>query len=704
MEQNKSDKLYSLLKHWNFPDIATINPNSLDYLFDIPDTRPFFDWFFANVTESCYIPKSKLEAFDVKASKGQVIYDLDKLEEMNRLMNLKRDNQEIKTKNLREILNNSECRDELESYEFDFEKCNDIELLKKEIEKTEKEVQFQKRKHEFNKFCQKKFNDDLKETKIREESESRLQAKLEEKENYLKNSSKMINQNLNKTFIEFQAKLSDEERLNCLISNEEEIGEIDNYIVKEKAFLNTIKNLMNLELDCTDLKNLKGKLESDKIDSKEPTEKELLNQKQFQIIMKKKFPKAMDEWIHSKVGSKSSKTLLDEINRIDAEFDQFFVYSEDQLKQDPNLVAQIEQQILQNEQAKEEFLEKYKNLVKLMPTLINQLAYLKMVHLACIDLEKKELDLNLFYNKQDKLFKALNSQKSRIEFINYLQNSKLNNLENLKELFDELIDDHNQNGNKTNAHNSMASTSILATPMISMLQQNKNMNLSNFNQFSNANMLSSTMCSQFISSPSKQLSSKYSHSLESHVDPNTGFIHILNQFLITALRKFDQSDDLSGDMFKLTNPISINFNDNLDNYINLKNSINNLSKSSSNLIVLEKQCKYFFNGILKAIEYLYERDETTNESNSRLKNTMNYNLSKINVKMTKKLEMPIKKLGEQCVDLQNLFAAKIFQNYNQLKHYYSTDKLANIQRNFFVYFYTNPKQIEVIMEQLNSIS
>lgn len=680
--ESKSEKLCNLLKNCNYP--SKLSPNNLNYLFEFPDLKPFFEKFFDQVNESCYHSKEKLDAFIAKAEKGQVIYDVNKLKEMHRLLNLERDN--------RLKLDSVELSDE-----FDIQNCNDPAILKKKIELLEREIQLKRRRNQFNAFCHKKFNDNLKELRVKEEAECRINAKLDERETFIKSSLKTSNQSLNKSLIELKAKLGDDERINELGSHHDS-EKIENYLVNENLFLKQIKKLMNLEIHCTDLNNLELKLNSESTESAEPSENEILEQKQFQLIMKKKFPKVMDKWIQMKIADCSTRVVLDEVSRIDNEFDQFFVYSEEELRQNENLVRELENKCLQNERERDAAKEKLQDLVRLMPNLINQLAYLKMVHLACIDLENKEINLNLFLNKQEKISKFLLSQKSRIDFIEQLTSSKLNQLENLKQMFCELAESNNISSNRTNA--SVLSTSIIGGAFTSLMHSNKNLSI---NQYSKQNLLSSTfntsITNRFISSPSKNLSSKLNYGGDLQIDPNSSFLHLLNQFLITILTKFDQNKNIDGEEFEFRNPISINFDDNMENFILIRNFVNCLYKTK--ILNWQSRYKNFYDVILKSIEYLYEKEEY--KTDSRFNSAFSYNLSKINAKMSRCLEDKMNSLNEQNRDLQNLFVSQVYQNYSHLKQQMSTNKLSNIRRNFFVHFYTNPKQIEVIMEQLNSV-
>lgn len=83
--ESKSEKYYGILKALKYPEIDRLNPKIFDYLFLIPDTQKFFNWFLENVDESCLLV-DKQKFLDM-ASRGQVIRDLEKLREMEKLIN-----------------------------------------------------------------------------------------------------------------------------------------------------------------------------------------------------------------------------------------------------------------------------------------------------------------------------------------------------------------------------------------------------------------------------------------------------------------------------------------------------------------------------------------------------------------------------------------------------------------------------------------
>ena len=71
--------------------------------------------------------------------------------------------------------------------------------------------------------------------------------------------------------------------------------------------------------------------------------------------------------------------------------------------------------------------------------------------------------------------------------------------------------------------------------------------------------------------------------------------------------------------------------------------------------------------------------------------------------MPKCLAEPLQKLEEQTSQIHDIFSYKIFKSYNNYKSQLASNKLLQLRRNLFVIYYTNPHQIEFIVQQLNAI-
>lgn len=174
----------------------------------------------------------------------------------------------------------------------------------------------------------------------------------------------------------------------------------------------------------------------------------------------------------------------------------------------------------------------------------------------------KFISLSLFASNQEKFGKLLNSVKSRRNFIECLLRSKIENVESANNLLDEIIFEQN--------------SSIMPSPQ-----------------------LSTHFMSAQTQSPSKSNENQ--------------FIHILNQFLISTLRKLDndlnESATDSVHEFKLKNPISTSFNINLDTYIDLAERIRDKYSSVCNSSLFEAYFNTCFALIKTTMRYIYEQDE-----------------------------------------------------------------------------------------------
>ena len=84
-QQSKSELFLKILKDLEYEKANTLDAKNFEYLFGIPDTKPFFDWFLINVNKNCLLKKDEIDKFKEKCSKGMVIWDLDKLEKMHNL-------------------------------------------------------------------------------------------------------------------------------------------------------------------------------------------------------------------------------------------------------------------------------------------------------------------------------------------------------------------------------------------------------------------------------------------------------------------------------------------------------------------------------------------------------------------------------------------------------------------------------------------
>ena len=75
------------------------------------------------------------------------------------------------------------------------------------------------------------------------------------------------------------------------------------------------------------------------------------------------------------------------------------------------------------------------NIVKIVSAVAN----LKTEKLVQYDMDKKQIDLHLFFNKQEKLLRLLKSQNSRLKLVDHLESFKLVELQSYQRLMEDLI-------------------------------------------------------------------------------------------------------------------------------------------------------------------------------------------------------------------------------------------------------------------------
>lgn len=197
------------------------------------------------------------------------------------------------------------------------------------------------------------------------------------------------------------------------------------------------------------------------------------------------------------------------------------------------------------------------------------------------ELKQRYISLSLFRSNQEKYLKLLNSLKTRRAFIQDVLKSKLTNVDTVGEMLEETM---------TNAANQqqMASggTGVNSPQMSSTVAAAANSNL--------------------IQSPSKSSNGE------------NQFVHMLNQFLISTLRRLsNELNRLSAsdeDEIALKSQISTSFNINLDTFIDLADKIRSRFASSSTLLFNANNSKSYelafnssFDSISKAICYIYDQ-------------------------------------------------------------------------------------------------
>lgn len=198
--------------------------------------------------------------------------------------------------------------------------------------------------------------------------------------------------------------------------------------------------------------------------------------------------------------------------------------------------------------------------------------------------KKRYVSLSLFRSNQEKYAKLLNAMKMRRSFVETLIKSQMASVVCVNDMLEEIL-----------AAEGAQNTSVLPQP-------------------------AAIGSIQFASSVSPASPSKLTTAATNN--PENQFVHILNQFLISALRKLEHDlnevsgggggDDNDGDdLFALKNPISTSFNVNLETYIDLAQRIRAAAKfdasSSTGCDALQNAFGICFDSIKNAIKYVYEQ-------------------------------------------------------------------------------------------------
>lgn len=239
---HKSEKFYKLLASTNFAQLSSFTPKKFEYLFNIPDTKIFFDWLVTNVNEDCYLSASQLNEFIQRADKGQIIWDLNKLESLTSLIG-KQDER---------LVNSGETKSDMD----------DSETIRRRIEFKEKQLEAMSKQYEIAQFTNSTLSEQMFNLKQKQEVNSKLIHSVSEKESKFKNVSRATSQSMSRLSSEFQIKFGDEDKLNSLLSSGIGCSSIESgdysyesYLNTEKSLIEKIKSLAFVEIDCVDFKN-----------------------------------------------------------------------------------------------------------------------------------------------------------------------------------------------------------------------------------------------------------------------------------------------------------------------------------------------------------------------------------------------------------------------------------------------------------------
>ena len=316
MAETKGEKFYNILKSLGCSETERSTPQNFQYLFDLKETKDFFEWFINNVDESCTLTQDELARFNEKLAKGQVVFDTDKLEKLNGLINSNQTDSDPKLNKL--CVENLEEDDDYLIQDFDDVDYNDAESLRRNNERMGKELEMLNKQIEMKKFCRNSLNQNLLSQNERKTSDDALRIELDEQIEAKKKNSKILNQDLNKTLIEFQSKLSDEEKLikhNKFFSLQDPDvqSSLENYMANEQQLLNEINELMSLEIDLNSIKNLDKKLEK----NEDTTQSEIK-------IMLNTYPKLLEVLFDAKIKTEYDISYINELAKIIDNKSEFF--------------------------------------------------------------------------------------------------------------------------------------------------------------------------------------------------------------------------------------------------------------------------------------------------------------------------------------------------------------------------------------------
>lgn len=183
MNKNKSELFYELLKCSNYENLHQLSPKNFDYLFEIQEAKPFFDWFLTNVDKTCYLKKDEIQRFNEELAKGEVIWDYAKLKTIHDSMTNSKKKSNSSKFNLDNQLEEDIVKfDSFESSDDDEDlDLSDVENLTKDNEFLERKLMMLNKQNKFHQFCNDDIRNNLIAIKNKEIAEENTQLKFNEK-------------------------------------------------------------------------------------------------------------------------------------------------------------------------------------------------------------------------------------------------------------------------------------------------------------------------------------------------------------------------------------------------------------------------------------------------------------------------------------------------------------------------------------------
>lgn len=676
MEQN-IEKFSEILKLIGYT--STLNFYSLKSAFESPELKNFFEWFITSVNVNWHIKPEKLEMFRLKQAKGHVIWDLNKLIEMNKLYESSL----------------SELNSENNMSETDLEDEN---------EQMEKEIRFLSEQLGRQKSYKKALDKKLDHLKLEQAHTDLVLDKLDKQLLKEEETLKEVCHSVDSSFASFQENLGNEEQFQCKFT--EKIASLDanfiNYIAKEKELLTSLKEKIALKYEYDYIEHefklaedvhLKKELLNEykqyeflftnepKSSCNQSTRNEFNKLESYLKLINKHYLSIINDWFTAKLTYEIERANLDEMKRMYDERDKFLEYSQSELGTDPLKLKSLEIKI---NALKEKQIECIRQIEQLNPKIVAKLEMftkLKIQQIIENDMKKKQIELNLYLNKQEKILTCLNNQSKRIKSINHLHKEKLDEIDLLRGYFSDLNKFAKTNSTTNSNH------SVLLQPNVSF-------------SVSMANLLSSTSIplspGRFKQNQnSTMIAKKINHSLSYNGNLSaigseireSPFMHLINQLLITMLTSL-KSDKYCQKYIKLTKPISVNFDDNLENFIHVYDSLENSFSRTSN-----SNRKHLFK-LIKLVENAMEL--MYSKQNGEL------NLSQIKIRTTRHLDDEYDQFERRFKLNESRFAAEILSKIKKHNEILKSNELEKLKRNFFVIFYTQPHMVQNLIEQINA--
>ncbi len=555
LTDQKIEKFTTILKSLGYS--KNVNYNAIKAVIETPELKSFFDWFntHANDEENIWlITNEQLELFQHKVSKGQVIWDLNKLVETNNLIN-----------NSFDAVQSEHQQDDYENITTDTDLESENKLIEKEIQLLSEQLTNKRSRKDF--LSQKLISLKSEQTNI-----DLMTVKLDKKMTSC--NLVTISQSIEACLNKFQDLIGTDEKYQTQINNDLNKIEsnLNEYLTNEKCLFDQLLNKMFLKFEYDHIEKSIKLTESNEIKNilnlTKSTESKVagdilnnINYDKIEKILKqcvKYYPKLVQDWFMAKVKLEIDKCENREMHKILENKSEFFEYSQSQLEQDTQLRSNLEQKTKQILDKHHTLIKQIESTNKRAVSLLDKYSNLKSTKIIENDMKKKQIELNLFLNKQDKLCAFLENQLARLELVNGHLVEKLNEMNSFKHLLLELIKQKSNfrstTNNKTN---------------------NNNINLSNM---SFTNLLSSTS----ISTPTKMTNPRLNNVSMISESTSMTFIHLINQLLISILTSF-KTDKLSQKYIKLNKPVSVCFSENLNAFFDVYESIClNIEKTQSN--------------------------------------------------------------------------------------------------------------------------